>query len=102
VEQSLLQRLASWYERNCDGRWEHGQGVKIETLDNPGWSISIDLKGTALEATPFLVKEDRYHEQREWLRCWKDGVTFRAACGPRRLEDAVNLFVEWAEKHDST
>ncbi len=24
-------------------------GIKIETLDNPGWDVSIDLIGTELE-----------------------------------------------------
>lgn len=25
--------LQSWYLSNCDGEWEHGYGVAIDTLD---------------------------------------------------------------------
>jgi hypothetical protein len=38
--------LAEWYIKNCNGDWEHQYGVKIETLDNPGWHVEIDLIGT--------------------------------------------------------
>ncbi len=37
----------------CDGEWEHDYGIKIETLDNPGWLVSIDLLGTDLEDKSF-------------------------------------------------
>lgn len=40
--------LQDWYIQNCDGDWEHCYGIKIETLDNPGWCIDIDLIGTNL------------------------------------------------------
>ena len=41
---SLLNRIQDWYKINCDGDWEHSYGYKIETLDNHGWSVIIDLK----------------------------------------------------------
>jgi hypothetical protein len=43
-----LARLRAWYSARCDGNWEHEHGVKIDTLDNPGWSVVIDLEGTDL------------------------------------------------------
>lgn len=39
----LIDRLEDWYQSNCDGDWEHGFGVTIESLDNPGWSLTADL-----------------------------------------------------------
>jgi hypothetical protein len=33
VKPSLLE---AWYASRCDGEWEHGYGISIETLDNPG------------------------------------------------------------------
>src|SRR5262249_22194084 len=90
-------RLAKWYESNCDGTWEHGYGVQVETVDNPGWHITIDLNGTPLEHAPFTTHEDKYQDEREWLRCWKEGSTFRAACGPRRVDEALAMFCDWAE-----
>ena len=40
-----LQLLQEWYVAQCDGDWEHSYGVKIDTLDNPGWSLKVDLVG---------------------------------------------------------
>lgn len=37
----VFQWLQEWYIQNCDGDWEHCYGIKIGTLDNPGWSIDI-------------------------------------------------------------
>ncbi len=50
---NLLKRLQEWFETNCDGEWEHAYGVLIATLDNPGWTIKIDLMGTYLENIDF-------------------------------------------------
>ncbi len=47
---SLLQELEQWYLRQCDGEWEHSFGMRIETIDNPGWVIEVDLAGTRLAA----------------------------------------------------
>ncbi|MGZ3823129.1 MAG: Imm53 family immunity protein, partial [Mucilaginibacter sp.] len=42
-----------WYASNCDRDWEHSFGIKIETLDNPGWAITIDLEATKWEDLKF-------------------------------------------------
>ena len=94
---TTLRRLADWYRSQCDGGWEHGQGVRIDTLDNPGWSVTVNLAGTVLENRPFKTKESRYEDETDWLRCWKEGTEFRAACGVGRLEDALVVFLDWAD-----
>ncbi|UCH44768.1 MAG: hypothetical protein JSV11_10785 [Nitrospiraceae bacterium] len=38
-------RLNRWYINQCNGDWEHQYGIVIETLDNPGWRVKIDLTG---------------------------------------------------------
>ena len=43
-----LRNLAAWYSDQCDGKWEHTHGVTIETLDNPGRRLRVDLAGTSL------------------------------------------------------
>nr|TKK07812.1 hypothetical protein SrhCFBP13529_11555 [Stenotrophomonas rhizophila] len=43
-----LDRLQKWYADQCDGDWEHSFGIRIDTLDNPGWTVSVDLTDTAL------------------------------------------------------
>src|SRR4051812_15824261 len=45
----ILKWLQGWYKEQVDGDWEHAYGVKIETVDNPGWWISIDLSDTKYE-----------------------------------------------------
>lgn len=55
--------LAEEHERNFNDcqrgtltnatEWEHQQGISIQTCDNPGFWVKINLKGTALEHIAF-------------------------------------------------
>src|SRR6266568_5504136 len=64
-ELSWLQR---WYSAHCDGEWEHGSGITLETIDNPGWSMTIGLYGTELHSATFEpVKTDI--SETDWVRC---------------------------------
>lgn len=45
--------LLEWFAAQCDGDWEHEYGIRIGTLDNPGWRIRISLIGTELENKEF-------------------------------------------------
>ncbi|MFE6026463.1 Imm53 family immunity protein [Streptomyces niveus] len=45
---SRLDWLRNWYAQQCDGEWEHERGVRIATIDNPGWTVSIDLEESEL------------------------------------------------------
>lgn len=93
-----LHFIHDWYATNCDGEWEHNYGVRIETLDNPGWAVDIDLVDTALEAIPFeVMKIDRTDE--DWLQCRVEHNVFRARGGARNLEEMLEIFVNWAAAH---
>ena len=91
-----LLRLQRWYAAQCDGDWEHGWGVRIGTLDNPGWRVEIDLGGTALEAAPFVEVSDTAPDV-EWLRCWVEGKRFHGAGGVPKLKAILSIFLDWAE-----
>jgi hypothetical protein len=54
---TALDDLHHWYLAQCDGDWEHSNGISIETLDNPGWSVKIDLSDTRLDGIPFTPFE---------------------------------------------
>src|ERR1700722_12742042 len=45
--------LQRWYKIHCNGDWEHSYGIQIDTLDNPGWTITIDLQDTDLHIKNF-------------------------------------------------
>ena len=116
---TTLQRLQEWYGKHCERvpwegpgldpsvPWEELYGVTIDTLDNPGWSVEIDLADTELESEPFERYVDQEAAEAEWLECWRDlreshptlpnGPVFRATCGPHRLDEALENFLDWAE-----
>jgi|SRR5215472_8220686 len=91
-----LARLQTWYLSHCDGQWEHGYGVRIGTLDNPGWSLRIDLTGTELATAKFPERKDNYESERDWLICRKTKEVFEGFCGPTRLADVIEVFLSWA------
>ena len=89
----LLQR---WYLARCNDEWEHSHGVTIDTLDNPGWTVRIDLAGTALAG----ASEDwtkREASERDWLHWRISDERFEAACGPTNLNEAILVFLDLAE-----
>ena len=45
--------ITDWLLINSDGDWEHENGIRISTLDNPGWSVEISLINTFLENRTF-------------------------------------------------
>ena len=48
-EDNIIDWISDWFTNECDGDWEHENQIKIQTLDNPGWDIVIDLRYTDLE-----------------------------------------------------
>lgn len=48
AEKNIFTWLEKWYALNCNGDCEHGYGVHITTLDNPGWHVEMDIKDTCL------------------------------------------------------
>lgn len=88
-------RLEDWYAENCDGDWEHGAGVRINSLDNPGWSLAIDLAGTDLEGKAFEPVSVAKSEH-DWYRCRVEDATFRGWGGARNLVHLLQLFLNWS------
>ena len=92
---AALGELQRWYSGHCDGEWEHHYGVRIETLDNPGWSLKVDLTDTPLSAKAF-EPVDRTGDGREWLVAQIEEGRFAAYGGPNMLGTMVQLFLSWA------
>lgn len=91
----LLERLEAWYSSQCDGEWEHHSGVIIETLDNPGWLVRIDLTGTSLAYTSF-EKSENMDSKNAWLECKTRGRRWIGAGGPHMLRRILVEFLDWA------
>ncbi|MBI1927369.1 immunity 53 family protein [Candidatus Poribacteria bacterium] len=91
---NILQWLQNWYFQQCDDNWEHNYGIKIDTLDNPGWSVEIDLTDTDLEFEPFERVEVEYSEQ-DLIHCRVQDRVFRGAGGPNNLQDILEIFYKW-------
>ena len=92
--------LQAWYATQCNGDWEHGYGVRIETLDNPGWGLRVDLGGTAWAERP-LDRVETHRSEHDWVVVWKDETEFHAATGPLNLGEAVHIFRLWLERDPS-
>lgn len=87
--------LHTWYRAQCNGEWEHTYGVTIETLDNPGWMITIDLAGTALQ--DLAMGEVRQQEaQDDWMVCSVDHNQFHGAGDHTKLLAILDVFQNWA------
>ncbi len=101
---NTLARLQAWYSRQCNGEWEHSSGISIQSCDNPGWWIRIDLAGTALHACAFAeiaegVDADRFAVAPGWLSCHVENGTWHGAGDAGKLERILEIFLAWAEEN---
>lgn len=91
----LLGWLQHWYVGQCDDEWEHGYGVQITTLDNPGWMIKVSVKGTRWETKEFprsSFRLDSDDDDNDWYTVWKEGTDFHGAGGPFHLQSLLKEF----------
>jgi len=94
--------LTRWYATECNGDWEHQNGIKITTIDNPGWRVKIDLYGTLLEDVSFSpisynVDVPNGDPTQRWHQCLVDDYQFRGWGGALDLDVILGIFREWAE-----
>ncbi|MGH2342674.1 Imm53 family immunity protein [Segnochrobactraceae bacterium EtOH-i3] len=94
-----LAGLVEWCASQNEDYLEIGFGVRIEQLDNPGWSLSIDLKYTNLLDRELIEKKiDR--TDLDWIVARKqrrDGTVFYESFGGLgNLEEMLSLFLKWA------
>jgi len=94
---NTLQNIMSWYSSNCNGDWEHSFGVKIDTLDNPGWSIQIDILETELESKLF-DGVDIQRSSNDWVYCTVSEGVFKGAGGMVNLDELLTIFLDWVER----
>lgn len=91
-----LRRLMKWYATHCDGKWEHQFGVRIETLDNPGWIVEVDLTETELAERSYASRTVN-RSQRDWLNCKVENQRFIGAGDVTKLTELIREFLSFAE-----
>lgn len=99
---SALVRLQAWYARQCDGEWEHHHGITVESCDNPGWWVKIDLLGTPLAVRQFdpiaeNVDTEDFQLGERWLVCRVAEGVWTGAGDETKLERILENFLSWAE-----
>lgn len=99
IEEDDFLWLQQWYQDNCDGDWEHTYGICIKNLDNPGWSLTIDLNDTDLEyANLQEIKINR--SEADWIFCEVKKTKFEARCGIGNLTEVLKIFRHWAIENE--
>ena len=89
--------LQNWYRSQCNGKWERFHGVTIETLDTPGWLVTIDLEGTKLEGAS--MEEIRMERSKtDWVHCTVEHGKFYGQGGVYKLGRILLAFQRWVTK----
>jgi|SRR5579859_5105198 len=113
MDHDVVDWLQEWYRARCDGNWEHHSGITITSLDNPGWLVRIQLRGTARAHQPFTTiargtSNEGWVQQgsdANWLYCHivtrdvPDEPIFEGASGPLSLAEIIEVFRNWSEQH---
>ncbi|WP_194844933.1 immunity 53 family protein [Candidatus Rhabdochlamydia porcellionis] len=89
--------MQQWYQTYCNGNWEHDLRIHLETLDNPGWSLTIDLEDTKLASKNFQEIEDIDRSEEDWISCEVKNTKFEGRCGVENLPGILKVFRHWAE-----
>lgn len=98
-----LKWIQKWFFEQCDGDWEHGYGIQLETIDNPGWSVKIRVENTNVQEKLFKSVTIERTEM-DWIHCKtdydqeRDGFYFVAYGGPENLEEILAVFKAWVEQ----
>lgn len=92
-----ISRLRDWFSEQCDGDWEHTYGIRLETLDNPGWLLEVDLADTELQGRDFTaIRRGDSESGSSWLHCSVASGKFQASGGVPDLPDMLEAFLQWA------
>lgn len=97
----IFERLENWYASMCNGDWEHTYGIFISNIDNPGWSVKVELQDTYLYNCDFPEIKVQGVVQDDWVACKKENGVFQGYCGSKNLGEMLAIFLDWAEKLDT-
>ena len=94
-----LQWLVNWYRSRCDGVWEHSYGVTIETIDNPGWSVLIEVSETPIENLELIFNSKQVGDEDDWYGYSVKETVFKGVGDPTKLDVLIAAFRAIWEEH---
>ncbi len=90
-DQDAIGGLQRWFLEQCNGDWEHSFGIRLETLDNPGWLVTVDLEETSYsEAAVPRARVER--SETDWVQWEVTNSKFVGAGGPQNLQEIIEQF----------
>ena len=95
--------LLKWYYKQCGEKWDNGdrlngKGIQINTMDNPGWGLKINLEKAKMQNKSFEEINIERSEQ-DWICCFvKDGM-FRGYGGLTNFPEILQIFRNWVENY---
>jgi hypothetical protein len=63
----VIKGVEEWFMAQCDGDWEHSYGFSIESTDNPGWYVEVDLTATSWADRFFPFTRDERSDS-DWIQ----------------------------------
>jgi Immunity protein 53 len=97
---SVLDEIQSWFRDQCNGEWEVENRVYVESLDNPGWHVKVDIQGSSIENRQF--EDLRIKRTKDnWVYCQIEEHFFHAYGGALNLPELLYIFLEWARQQES-
>jgi len=90
--------IEDWFFNQLNDEWEHGFGIEIRTLDNPGWSIKVDLVDTPFEN---ISMESLYVENSEddWYSIEVNEGVYKGYGDALKLDFLLRNFREFISSH---
>ncbi|MFA7435684.1 MAG: Imm53 family immunity protein [Bacilli bacterium] len=85
--------MNKWFKIHCDGDWKHDDGVKLETMDNPGWILRVFIWNTNLENIEFKTI-DKEVDELNFINCEIKEDFFIGYCGVDNLEEMLSIFCD--------
>ncbi|MEM7229029.1 MAG: Imm53 family immunity protein [Planctomycetota bacterium] len=90
-----LRVLDAWCAANqsTDDRYPR---LVLGTLDNPGWTLSVELAGTGLHPQNVQESKSNTDSNDAWMVVQSHESTYRSFGGPKVLDQMLSAFLFWA------
>jgi hypothetical protein len=94
----VLERIQAWHKTQVERGRDLSLGVRIETLrERPGWSVQIDLAGTALSGLKLAPYKEGTTD-RDWLAYRIKDDQFEGIGDPTKLQALLFAFLDLCDR----